>query len=138
MIKVTDLQEEELEGYKVLLSYKDLEYHSLTRPLTFGCVKYVVNEWTYPATKCGKLSVFTSIAAVTIYLQGVTHHPVYDLEIVTFACLYVRCEKEESLWAEDRNGNKAIENWRDFPYGTDIASKVMLLDKVNVKSLVST
>ncbi|NLE03304.1 MAG: hypothetical protein GX638_00680 [Crenarchaeota archaeon] len=110
-------------GYKVVVRRRrkdGIKYYSSV--MNFGynriaMVEYKLNEWAYPRRRnFGPLAVFKDKESAMKFVRFVT-------DSVAFKCKYRKSKKKRLYYMYDQ--------CQDPPLGTDFASSVMLLEKVD-------
>jgi len=89
---------------------------------SFGCVKYKINEWTFPKKNWGPLAVFETREAARDFRRILD--PCYNDIMCIYRCKYV---PSYSNYQYDNIGS--VKDLCDMPDGKALAKKVMLLYK---------
>jgi hypothetical protein len=109
-------------GYKVVFCDYDDYYKSICAPIGAN-VKYFLNKWAKSRGRNGPLAVFDNFDFKDMELFGTSYK--------IFECKYI-LSKETALWYwcwyHDGSKEKILKT--DFPPGTVLADKVMLIKEI--------
>ena len=104
------------KGWKVT----DYEGCSCVVSVRHGSVQYIKGEWTKPIIGNGPLAVFTNLINALEFNE--------DMDAL-HKCLYEKSEYTDMWYMSLDGGTKAASNIvRGYPSGTDLASRVMIVD----------